>query len=53
MGTKVKSLCKWKSSAFEKDLAKLKEIVRVPVVVCRDCGRAANDKKHLCKPVKL
>jgi len=53
MGDKAKPLCKWKASQYVKDLDLLKTIVAKPTLVCRDCGRAADDKKWLCKPVRL
>jgi hypothetical protein len=53
MGEKAKPLCKWKKSHYIKELELLKSIVERPLWVCRDCGRAANAKKWLCKPVRL
>lgn len=53
MGDKIKPLCKWKSSQYIKELELLKTIVAVPSFVCRDCGRAADQKRWLCKPVRL
>jgi len=53
MGDKIKPLCKWKQSHYIKNLELLKQIVAKPEYVCRDCGRAAGDKKYLCKPVRL
>ena len=53
MGDKNKSLCKWKSSQYVKELDRLKILVKDPRFICKDCGRAAHDKKSLCKPVKL
>lgn len=53
MGDKAKPLCKWKPSQYVKQLEELKQIVAAPVFVCRDCGRAAGEKKWLCKPVRI
>ena len=48
-----KAMCKWKKKDIEKDLKKLSALVDAPQFVCANCARVANDKKHLCKPVKL
>ncbi len=53
MGEKIKPLCKWKQSQYIKQLEELKQIVADPKFVCRECGRAAGEKKWLCKPVRL
>jgi transposase-like protein len=53
MGDKTKTLCNWNKSRYVKDLELLREIVAEPRYVCKDCGRAAGDKKWLCKPVKI
>jgi hypothetical protein len=53
MGDKIKPLCKWKASHYIKELELLKTIVAAPAFVCRDCGRAADQKRWLCKPVRL
>ena len=50
---KTKRLCKWKKEQFEKDFDKLVDVIGTPRVVCCRCGRAASDKKWLCKPKKL
>jgi len=48
----TKPLCELKKS-LKRDLATYVELVRNPTHVCKKCGRAANDKRLLCKPVKL
>jgi hypothetical protein len=53
MGDKTKALCKWNKSRYVKDLALLREIVSEPRFICKDCGRAAGEKKWLCKPTKI
>jgi hypothetical protein len=53
MGDKNKAICKWSKSRFVKDLDLLREIVRDPLFLCKDCGRVAHEKKWLCKPTKL
>ncbi|MEO8497620.1 MAG: hypothetical protein ABI614_21345 [Planctomycetota bacterium] len=47
-----KPLCELKKS-LKGDLAAYILLVRDPSHVCRKCGRVANDKRLLCKPVKL
>ncbi len=53
MGDKNKALCKWTKRQYVKQIDDLRDIVSKPVYLCKDCGRVANDKKWLCKPVKL
>lgn len=48
----VKTLCKI-SCKSRKDHKKFKLLVCEPTHLCSKCGRAANDKKLLCKPQKL
>lgn len=50
---KRKTLCKWKKDRIDKELDALKEIVRAPKFVCKNCGRAADDKGWLCKPSRI
>lgn len=51
--SKVKVLCKWDKSNYEKKLDKLISIVKESQYVCPKCGRTANDKKYLCKSEKI
>jgi hypothetical protein len=53
MADKTKPLCKWSKSRYVKDMDMLREIVREPKYVCKDCGRVAGEKKWLCKTVKI
>lgn len=48
------TLCKLvKKDHLEKHFAEYEELVVNPEYICRKCGRAANDKKSLCKPVPI
>ena len=53
MSEKHKTLCGWKKKDIEKHFDELADLVRKPTHVCLRCGRAAADKKILCKPAKL
>ncbi len=53
MGDKNKALCKWSKRQYVKQIDDLRKIVSNPAYLCKDCGRVANEKKWLCKPVKL
>ncbi|MBB3207014.1 hypothetical protein FHS27_002828 [Rhodopirellula rubra] len=48
-----KAICKWDRSTLENALPLLAEQIVDATLVCRKCGRAASDKRLLCKPVKL
>lgn len=48
----AKQLCDLKKT-LKKDLKAYVQLVRQPTHVCVKCGRAANDKKSLCDPVKM
>lgn len=47
-----KSLCELKKT-LKQDFGTYISLVDNPTHVCRKCGRVANSKKLLCKPVKL
>jgi hypothetical protein len=53
LGKKIEEICKWKRDEYPKRLEELRGIVADPQFVCTKCGRVANKKKWLCKPVKL
>lgn len=53
MADKNKKLCKWNKSKYTKDVKVLRSVVTDPEYYCKDCGRAVNDKKFVCKPAKL
>lgn len=52
MGEKAKVLCKWKTDDYTRERETLEAIVMEPRFLCLKCGRVANRKKWLCKPVK-
>jgi hypothetical protein len=53
MAKKEKRLCKWKEETINDNFKLFKEIVLSPQFVCEKCGRVANKKKWLHKPVSL
>ena len=53
MAAKAKKLCNWKSQDITKKLDKFSDIVRNPQFVCTKCGRVADKKKWLHKPMAL
>ncbi len=53
MAKSDKRMCKWKPDAIVKDLKVFKSLVDSPQYVCKKCGRVANKKKSLHKPVAL
>ncbi|MGA1201347.1 MAG: hypothetical protein ACYTGJ_06070 [Planctomycetota bacterium] len=47
-------ICKWGRKAIEKNLELLSaDVVAAPRFICSKCGRAAAQKKNLCKAKKL
>ena len=53
MGKNTKMLCKWKPDDIGKNFDKFSDIVRNPKFVCTKCGRVADKKKWLHKPIAL
>jgi hypothetical protein len=53
MAKKEKRLCKWKEEAINDNFEAFKDIVKSPQFACKKCGRVANKKKWLHKPVSL
>lgn len=47
------TLCDWTRRDLEKRFELLCEIVSQPRYICTKCGRAAGEKKWLCKARKL
>lgn len=50
---KTKSMCKWSRSDINKSFDEFSKTVASPTHACGKCGRVANSKKALCKPLKL
>ena len=48
-----KELCKLQKSLLTKKIEHYMKLVDQPTHVCQKCGRVANDKRLLCKPVRL
>ena len=48
-----KELCKLQKSLLTKKIEQYMKLVDQPTHVCRKCGRVANDKRLLCKPVRI
>ena len=48
-----KELCKIQEVLIRKDLEAYVALVDNPKHVCKRCGRVANKKKLLCKPIKI
>ena len=53
MAKKIKELCKWKQEDISDKFEKFSDIVRNPKFVCEKCGRVAEKKKWLHKPIDL
>ena len=51
--TKEKRLCKWKEDTIIDNFEEFKGIVTTPKHACKKCGRVANKKKWLHKPIPL
>jgi 3-methyladenine DNA glycosylase/8-oxoguanine DNA glycosylase len=53
MAKKDKRICKWNEKDISKDFDKFAALVSNPKFVCKKCGRVADKKKRLHKPVPL
>jgi hypothetical protein len=53
MAKKEKKLCKWKEDRLTEKLDEFMDIVRQPKFLCKNCGRVADDKKWLHKPISI
>ena len=47
-----KTLCELKKR-LKADISEYVQLVDQPTHVCKKCGRVANEKKLLCKPLKI
>jgi hypothetical protein len=47
-----RTLCNLKKLR-KKDFAQYAKLVDQPRVICKNCGRAADRKKYVCKPRKI
>lgn len=50
-----KTLCAMmgKGGLSKEEIKKYTKLIDQPEYVCEKCGRAANDKKNLCRPVRI
>jgi hypothetical protein len=54
MGEKNVKLCKQvKKDILKSDFDTYKKFVKNPTHICKSCGRASNDKDHLCDPKEI
>ena len=53
MAKKSKELCKWKQKDITNKFDKFSSIVSKPKYACAKCGRVADKKKWLHKPIEL
>ncbi len=53
MGEKTLCAMVGKNGLSKEDIKKFVKLVDQPEYVCERCGRAANDKKNLCRPAKI
>ena len=53
MAKKMKELCKWEQADLLKQYEAFCDIVRKPKYACSKCGRVADKKKWLHKPIPL
>lgn len=53
MGKKTIELCTWDKGTYGERLDELEAIVQDPCFACKTCGRVAQTRKYLCKPVRM
>lgn len=49
----MKTLCDYSKKDIEKNHKKIAALVSDPKFLCEKCARAVNDKRYICKPVKI
>ncbi len=53
MGKTEKKLCKWKEDDLTEKLDEFMDVIREPKFLCKKCGRVANNKEWLHKPIVI
>jgi len=53
MAKKGKKLCKWKEDRLTEKLDEFMDIIRKPKFLCKKCGRVADNKELLHKPISI
>ena len=48
-----RNMCTWKKEDIRDREDEFKELVTDAKFYCKNCGRASNDMKYLCRPGKL
>lgn len=46
-------LCKWDKKDIARHIDMLSEMVSAPAFVCGKCGRAVNEERNVCRPIKM
>lgn len=53
MAKKFKTFCNWSKKDIENNFDILSGLLHQPKYTCKKCARASNNKKALCKPIKI
>jgi hypothetical protein len=46
-------MCKLRKKVLQDDPESYIKLLKEPHFLCKKCGRVANNKKNICKPLKL